>query len=134
MYYSNKHPIGANGSLDRDDTSGYGPETITLNSVDNNATYKYYIYKYSGTGDLKDSDAKMSIVYDGRLYESEVPYEDGRVWKVFDITNGVLNMCETGCMSSNNSASYENISTMRVDVSEQNSLRAIAEDIKSSAK
>ena len=137
IYYDNRTPADANGTLDRDDVDGYGPETITLNSVDNNNTYKYYIHKYAGTGDLKNSNAKVSIVYNGRLYQSEVPYEDGTVWKVFDITNGVLNMCETGCMSSitdADSINYSNISTMRTNISEQNSLRKIAEDIKSSAK
>ena len=135
IYFGNETPADANGTLDRDDTDSYGPETITLNSVDNNNTYKYYIHKYAGTGDLKNSNAKVSIVYNGRLYQSEVPYEDGTVWKVFDITNGVLNMCETGCMSNINAGfDYSDISTMRTNISEQNSLRKIAEDIKSSAK
>ncbi|SFV70811.1 hypothetical protein MNB_SM-5-1096 [hydrothermal vent metagenome] len=139
LYYGNRTPIGSNAKLDRDDTDSYGPETTTLTSIDDNATYKYYIFNYSGDAPLKDSDAKVDVVYDGRIYHSEVPYEDGNAWKVFEITDGVLTMCETNCMSDNESArrdtiSYDDIYNMRVDVSEQNSLRKIEEDIQSSVK
>jgi len=139
LYYANPTPTDSNATLDRDDTDGYGPETTTLNSIDDNDTYKYYIFNYSGDDALKNSDAKVDIVYNGRMYHSEVPYEDGNVWKVFEIKDGVLTMCETGCMSDNESArqdsiSYNDISNMRVDISEQKSLRKIEEDIQASVK
>ncbi len=85
VYYSSK--TGGNATLDVDDTSSYGPETITID-VNDNATYKYYVYNYSGGSDstLTNSSAKIKI-YIGTAtvaeYEFNVPTGSGRYWDVF---------------------------------------------------
>jgi len=92
-------------NLDVDDTSSYGPETITLSEMNTSAVYKYYVYNYSNESDLKDSNAHLVVIYNGREYNFQVPNEEGRIWKVFEINNGVLIPCVENCMI--NSNSYE---------------------------
>lgn len=137
MYYGNRTPEGSNGNLDLDDTSSYGPETITLNAVDTNSTYKYFVYNFSGDygGLLKDSEARLSIVYNGRTYTSEVPYEDGLVWKVFEIRNGVFSLCQENCVMALQPYDYEGYYNMRPTYSiDTNILREIEADISSNSK
>lgn len=92
VYYSARNPVNANGeaSLDRDDTSGYGPETTTF-KVTNNSTYTFYVYDYSNkanSSQLKNSDAKVEV-YCGNelLHVFTVPYTNGGWWEVFRIEN-----------------------------------------------
>jgi 5-hydroxyisourate hydrolase-like protein (transthyretin family) len=100
VYYSDETPSAANGEakLDRDDTDSYGPETITLTDVNNSLDYKYYVFNFSRDVALKDSNAHLSVFFDGIQYDFSVPNEDGTVWKVFEIHNGVLQRCVENCM------------------------------------
>ena len=77
--------------LDVDDTTGYGPETITLNTNVNTSPYYYYVYRYSEYGSLADSGAKVSLYKGDKLLETySVPTDQdaGRYWNVFAIING----------------------------------------------
>ena len=93
VYFREKRPTSANGEaqMDVDDRSGYGPETIVLNVV-NDSSYVYYVQDYENNpaaGLLKNSNAKVTV-YCGnqRLGIFEVPTEGtGSYWEVFRIEN-----------------------------------------------
>ncbi len=81
--------------LDRDDTNGYGPETITLNRVDAQAGYLFYVHDYSNGANhnslaLSKSKACVKVYGDGQLLNIfRVPLKTkGLVWEVFRIENG----------------------------------------------
>ncbi len=79
-------------NLDVDDTTSYGPETITLRPTTTNPYY-YYIYKYAGTGTVATSEAQIKLYKDGTLIRTfNVPTDqgDGDYWNVFAIINGRL--------------------------------------------
>ncbi len=80
------------GQLDHDATSGYGPETITLNEVSPTADYSYFIHDYSdgnnsSTQNLSRSKATVKVYGDGRMLNVfEVPRNArGNYWQVFRI-------------------------------------------------
>ena len=92
VYYASKS--GYDGdlevcNLDIDDTSGYGPETITLNPS-TNEPYYYYIYHYSGDGSISTSGAQVKVYKGSDLVKTYYAPEDqgtGRYWNVFAIVN-----------------------------------------------
>jgi len=72
--------------LDVDDTSSYGPETITVFQTLNH-TYKYFVHNFSGEAGITTSNAIVQI-YDrnGLRKTYNVPTSgNGRYWYVFDI-------------------------------------------------
>jgi hypothetical protein len=83
--------------LDRDEMNGYGPETITITEVDNNASYHFFIHNYSNRGEvnnsrLSQSKAVVRVYIDNRLnmrYQIE-PGKIGTTWNVFDIRRGQI--------------------------------------------
>lgn len=80
--------------LDVDDTTSYGPETVTIYRVDPNVTYYYSVYNFSSGGtensDMSRSGANIKVWAGSRLVqEYNVPYnQSGIVWNVFKIENG----------------------------------------------
>jgi len=70
--------------LDVDDTSSYGPETITIYKS-KPGIYHYYVHNYSGTPAIRYSDAKVEIYSDMGLVKTyQVPISGkGKYWKVF---------------------------------------------------
>ncbi len=86
-------------NLDVDDTSSYGPETITLLTGNNsNATYTYSVYNYSGYPALSTSGAAIKIYNGNSLISSySVPTNggSGRTWKVFSLCNGKISPINT---------------------------------------
>ena len=79
-------------NLDVDDTSSYGPETITLNTI-TESPYYYYIHRYSGYGSLATSNAQINLYQGEHLVATfNVPTDqaEGRYWNVFSIKNGEL--------------------------------------------
>lgn len=88
VYFSSK---GSNenapyATLDHDVTNGYGPETITINSL-YPGTYKYYIYQYSSSGDLKTSEAVVQVYNNSGLVRTvNIPAAGaGNYWNVLEI-------------------------------------------------
>lgn len=89
VYYANRgsetsHPFA---KLDVDDTTSYGPETITIYTR-LTQPYKYFVYLYAGTGELTTSQAVVKV-YDqtGLVRTYTVPTTGtGRYWYVFDIS------------------------------------------------
>ncbi|MTM83090.1 hypothetical protein GMB24_08150 [Turicibacter sanguinis] len=99
VYYRSKNYSGENQSamLDRDDTSSYGPETITLRNLNSEGHYVYAIHDYSNKGNLQNQNLALSgatvHVYSGThlLSSFSVPEDGvGNVWKVFEVIDGEI--------------------------------------------
>ena len=78
--------------LDVDDTTSYGPETVTLRPTAQDAYY-YYIYKYAGDGTVASSEAKI-VVYKGedvvKIFNVPSNLGTNDYWNVFAIKDGEL--------------------------------------------
>ncbi len=99
IYYSDKNYY-YNGrtyvNLDVDDTSSYGPETISV-YVGVNGKYTYHVHDYSNGGSsystaLANPGAQVKVYVGGtnEYYEFYVPNYAGTIWEVFSFKNGVL--------------------------------------------
>lgn len=92
VYFSNKS--AQNATLDHDDTTSYGPETITF-IPDAEGTYTYYVHDYTnrdtpGSKALSRSGAVVRVYCgDEQVGIYRVPSYVGLNWTVFTITNGV---------------------------------------------
>lgn len=89
---------GMGDNLDVDDTTGYGPETMTIPAV-KNGLYKYYVADFTNCAINNPASYEMSLsgavvsVYtsDGLAAEFRVPTNlPGAIWEVFEIRNGVI--------------------------------------------
>ncbi len=83
--------------LDRDDTDGYGPETITAREVGRDARYTCFVHDYSNrrrsdSAELAQSKATIKVYGQGKLLNVfEVPRgRPGIRWDVFTIHGGVI--------------------------------------------
>lgn len=83
------------GQLDRDDLDGYGAETITVNRLDSDAEYTFFIDNYTlqtnpSATPLSRSKAMVRVYGNNRLLKTfEVsPAHSGRIWNVFKVVNG----------------------------------------------
>ena len=82
--------------LDRDDTNGKGPETITIKKIDRNAEYSIYVHNYSQRN-VKDLDtfyrsgARLTI-YTNNVQQKviQIPKGVGVFWNVINIENGKI--------------------------------------------
>lgn len=92
-------PTAVDAQLDRDVTSGYGPETITINPMSTDKTYRYIVHHYSGSSDIASSGAVVSLTYGNSSRSFYPPNEQGRYWHVFDVISGKVVPCQSGCMS-----------------------------------
>ena len=97
IWYSNQND-GAGNNLDVDDTTSYGPETVTIPQVVN-GLYKYYVCDYTNCVANRSSSYEMSYsgavvnVYgaQGLIASFNVPTGmPGVVWEVFEIRDGVI--------------------------------------------
>ncbi|WP_147534546.1 carboxypeptidase regulatory-like domain-containing protein [Bacillus marasmi] len=81
-------------NLDIDDTTSYGPETVTVINRINEGTYTYAIHDYTNRYDenlaLSNSEATVRIYKGNSLVATyNVPLDqEGNVWRVFEIRNG----------------------------------------------
>jgi len=97
VYYSNKGEVDRSpyAQLDVDDTTSYGPETITISRFFP-GVYHYYIYLYAGTGSLMTSQAVVNLYGStGLLRTLEVPTAGaGAYWHVaaIDGTTGAIQL------------------------------------------
>ena len=97
IWYSNQSDAVGN-NLDVDDTTSYGPETVTIPQVVN-GLYKYYVCDYTNcvAGNFNSSEMSYSgavvNVYgsQGLIASFTVPTGmPGVVWEVFEIRDGVI--------------------------------------------
>ncbi len=84
LYYSRSN-VGS-AVLDVDDTSGFGPETITIQSW-GSGLYRYYIHNFSGGySGLANSGAVVQLYRGGQdVRVFQVPQGEGIYWHVFDL-------------------------------------------------
>ena len=84
--------------LDRDDRNGNGPETITVNRIDESSSYVYRVHDYSNRNDgnseeLSDESGATVRVYDETQLLNEYRIdtgEEGTTWTVFRIDDGQI--------------------------------------------
>ena len=79
-------------NLDVDDTTSYGPETITL-TTNNSSPYYYFIHHFSGSSTLGASGAQIKVYFGTNLVNTyNVPTNQGNgiYWNVFAIVNGQI--------------------------------------------
>ncbi len=91
IWYRHRIQIAGRDFLDRDDTSSYGPETITIYKPAQ-GEYFYAVHDYTNrharhNKHLAASDARVQVYGDGRLLNTfYVPTDKrGTVWHVFKI-------------------------------------------------
>lgn len=100
IFWYDMNSYGSNGevynNLDLDDMHSYGPETTSI-YVAVDGTYNFYVHDYTNrsntfTTGLAESGARVKIYIAGRSepYVFDVPQDDGNVWEVCKIENGVL--------------------------------------------
>ena len=82
-------------TLDRDDRTGYGPETITIGKIEANATYTVHVHDYTNRGNARSTQmaqqgAVIRIYSLNRLMHTiRIPANGvGTKWNVFRIERG----------------------------------------------
>lgn len=106
VYFSNTNGQSGDESanLDVDDMDGYGPETITVSSMNKNTTYKFFVHDFTNGSKtdskaLENSEAIVKLYMpDGKMHQFTVPGGSGTYWDVFEISNGKVR--ENGTISS----------------------------------
>ena len=88
--------------LDRDDLKGFGPETIWVKNIDEQATYTYYVKNFSDrtsprSKTLSKSGATVRIYGDNQLLKTyTIPVDEkGTTWMVFTISGGKIQDVDT---------------------------------------
>lgn len=104
VYYKNMGAIDDSNIvaiLDLDDTTSYGPETITLKKT-LNGVYRYSVHDYTNAGSSNSTALSMSgakvVLYRGNalIATYNVPINvGGTVWNVFEIDGDVINTLNT---------------------------------------
>lgn len=97
-YHHKRVADDGSAKLDRDDTDGKGPETITITDVDENATYNCYIHDFSNRNNpnskkLSKSKARITVYNNNQLeFILDVPTnkEEGTRWDAFQLEKGVF--------------------------------------------
>lgn len=98
IYFASKGDADASpwAWLDVDDVSSYGPETVTITSVQS-GTYNYGVYNYSNEHPLIDSGAKVEVYNQSGLIRTYyVPTSGtGRWWNVFSMNGSTITTINT---------------------------------------
>lgn len=115
--------------LDVDDTTSYGPETITIYNP-SPGVYRYAVHDYTNRGFSKSERLANSGAY-VRVYKSgnaevrtfHVPSEPGTVWNVFDYNS------ETGEITAINTMDYQSNPSLVARVARTASRNRILDDL-----
>lgn len=101
VYYSYKNQMDGEVlvcSLDVDDTTSYGPETITLNPTVTEPYY-YYVHHYAGNGSISETSNAIVKVYRGdaliRTFNAPANQGNGIYWNVFALVDGEIVVSNT---------------------------------------
>ena len=92
--------------LDVDDTSSFGPETITINQQ-TAGNYRYSVHDFSnafstGTSALAQSTARVQVFRNnGLIVDFNVPNEPGTLWTVFELAGNEIIPINTMSFESN---------------------------------
>lgn len=90
LYYSSRDTGGA--TLDHDDTSSYGPETVTI-ATSRDGIYRYSVHNYSnqsesGAAEIAASPTRVQLYGDTGLVRSYTAPAGGQgnTWRVFELS------------------------------------------------
>lgn len=90
-YFGNLNPTGGGVSLDVDDVTSYGPETITINNF-RNGMYRFSVHNFSdqsstGASGIANSPARVQVYDASGLLKTYVAptATTGNTWRVFEI-------------------------------------------------
>ena len=77
---------GVDIELDVDDVTSYGPEVVTVPTFPFEGVYRYAVHRFSGTGTIQSSPARVELNLGGSVYLF-VPPEGTPTdcWSIFDI-------------------------------------------------
>ena len=103
IYFASKKSSDGTIVLDRDDTSSFGPETITISQVDATKIYRFYVQEYSsdilsGGSEISRSLATVTIDTPNGSQVINIPNGTGTTWKAFEIVNGEVQTCLQDCI------------------------------------
>ena len=79
-------------SLDVDDTTGFGPEVLTISQFTTSGRYVYSVHHFAGSDTITTSPARVELNYNGETFIFAPPtgQTDGDItWNVFEIIVGV---------------------------------------------
>ncbi len=111
VYYANKGDCSVfpYACLDVDDTTSYGPETITIKQRFD-GTYVYAVHHFAGSGSLATSSATVRV-YDssGLIREFHVPSGSGIWWYVFDMDGRTGRITSRNYITSSSPGPYTTI-------------------------
>ncbi len=97
VWYMNEGEDQSGSILDVDDTTSYGPETITIN-IQHNGIYTYYIHDFWDelTDEIATSGAEIKVYRGDSLIESYTPpNQNGLYWHVFDLNGDTFTEINT---------------------------------------
>ena len=96
-YRNMRAEVNENTTLDRDDTNGYGPETITIGVVEENAVYNCFVNDYSNRNNVNSNQmaqrgAIIRVYRKNTLVQTfRIPSDGiGVMWNVFIIDRGLV--------------------------------------------
>ncbi len=102
VWYRNKNYSGGstNAQLDVDDTTSYGPETITLTNPVANEIYRYSVHNFTDRADSMNtrlsnvSRAKVTLYRGSTLLREFTvpPGQTGTIWTVFELENNTIRL------------------------------------------
>ena len=84
---SHNNKTGDGLRLDVDDISEYGPETITIDNVNNSLVYKYIVHDYSDVSAIGVKGCEVNVYTSSGSYKF-IAENVSRAWEVFNIQNG----------------------------------------------
>ena len=93
--FRNTKSISGRAKLDRDAMRGFGPETITLQKVNQNSSYALYVDRFSSRGRI-DKSVEVQVYIDNRLDKVvKLPATNKRSVKVMTLSHGRTNYMNT---------------------------------------
>jgi pimeloyl-ACP methyl ester carboxylesterase len=101
IYFRARDANFSGDNLDLDDTSSFGPETTSIQSVDSASRYVFAVNRYNGLGSIATTSlAQVKVQLGSRQIIFAAPTTGfGDWWKVFEIVNGEVIPCSSGCLS-----------------------------------
>ena len=124
-YYSNR--TGDVSVLDVDDTTSYGPETMTISPPQGSSNlraglYRYSVHHYAGSGTISDTHASVTLQYGNTTRYFSAPATasgDEDLWTVFELqvsSNGAITVYERNTIDTNWTGGASAVSLLAPDV------------------
>lgn len=99
VYYSSTSYQDENTKVvtTKDDTGSGSGETTTVEPYYQPYSYKFYLYRYSSSGEMTKSDAQCVVTFDNVTHSVKVPNPgtEHRWWHIYDIIDGKLVIVNT---------------------------------------